>query len=235
MPVRKTSKKSEESPLLEPTPSTAPKPISKTDPFTILIQEISKLQTEFEKLQKEISQAKEAWSLEQRNHEQEIADRNHQEEVTRKRDRETYEYEMSRRQKQAEDEFTDKKAAWEKALNEQKETIEKDKKELEELRKVVGNFEAEQEKAIAATQANLRKELTTNFETEKKLREQEMKAEKEILTLKINNVTAEASRQAAEIDDLKKALDEATKQVKDIAVKVIEASSPNPKTTTIFE
>ncbi|MDO8498782.1 MAG: hypothetical protein Q7S44_03270 [bacterium] len=236
MPARKIAKKSEELPLLEESSVlVSPKTPSKTDLFLNLIQEISQLQTKFEKLQKEISETQETWVLEQQNHQKEVEDRNRQEELSRKRDQEVYEYESARRRKQAEDEFADKKSAWIKELSEQQKAIEQDRKELEELRQVVAGFESEKEKAVASAQATLQKELTTNFETERKLREQEIKAEKELLNLRIQNLTTDNSHQVREIESLKKSLEEATRQIKEVAVKVIESGSNLPKTTNLVE
>lgn len=81
----------------------------------------------------------------------------------------------------------------------------------------------------------LEKILTEKFSNEKVLREQEIKAEKELLNLKITNLTAENARQTKEIESLKNALDEATKQIKEVAVKVIESGSTNYKPPSITE
>lgn len=205
--------------------ATPVKAIPKTDPFAAVIQEISKLQSEFEKLQKEIVQTKEVWVTEQKTHQKEIEDKNIQEELERKRNRGSYEYETARNHKQEEDEFVDKKKSWEKQLKEQQEILQQEKQELEELRKLVAGFEGEKEKPIKEAQAALQKELTGSFENERRMREQEFKAEKEIFNLRLTNLTAENSRQAAEIQVLKKALDKATGQVKEIAVKVIESGT----------
>lgn len=198
---------------------------SKTDPFIDLIKTITDLQVEFERLQKEIAQSKESWTNEQKAHQKELEDQNIQEELERKRNKETYEYEMARRQKQAEDEFADKKAGWEKNLKDQQETLAEEKAELAELRKLAAGFEGEKEKVIVQAQEILRKELTGQFETERKLTGQEQKAEKDILNLKITNLTVENNRLNAEIGVIKKALEEATRQVKEIAVKVIESGT----------
>lgn len=225
----KTKKAIEVHPIEEPevveTVIAPAKTTSKTDPFIVLIKEISDLQSESEKLQKEIAQTKESWGMEQKARAKEIEDQNIQEELERKRNQETYEYESARKHKQEENDFADKKTLWERQLQEQKETIEKDRKELEELRKLVAGFEDEKEKFIKEAQLTLQKELTGSFENEKRIREQEFKAEKEILNLRLSNLTIENSRQAAEITSLKKALGEATSQVKEIAVKVIESGT----------
>mgnify|MGYP001568907884 CR=1 FL=1 len=51
------------------------------------------------------------------------------------------------------------------------------------------------------------------------------KAEKEILALKIESLTANNERQVKEIESLKRAMEEARRQIKEIAVKVIESGS----------
>jgi hypothetical protein len=81
---------------------------------------------------------------------------------------------------------------------------------------------------VAAAEKVLGGNLTEKFETERKMREREIKAEKEILNLKLESLAAENSKQATEIVNLQKTLNTATTQVKDIAVKVIEAGGPSP-------
>lgn len=193
--------------------------------FTNLLEKINKTKGDFERLQKEMSDTREGWVKEQRQHHQEVMDRNQEKELARKREQETYEYEMSLQRKKADDEFADKKAKWEKELTERKEEIAADKKELAELRKQVTAFEEEKEKAVKEASNLLTRELTGRFETENKLQEQEYKAEKEILALKIETLTSENQRQTKEIESLKRALEEATRQIKEVAVKVIEAGS----------
>lgn len=193
--------------------------------FIDLINKISGVQQEFERLQKDIEQLKQTWLKEQKNHEEEITIRNKQEELERKRVQEAYDYDFSRRRKMAEDEFNDQKFSWEKRLKENQEQIEKDKQELSDLRKLAASFEEERTNIVKLTQEEVKKELEEKFEIDKKLREQEFKAEKELLNLKLNNLEAENNKYAKEADNLKKALDEATHQVKDIAVKVIESGS----------
>ena len=142
---------------------------------------------------------------------------------------------MTRKRKVAEDEFNDKKATWEKQLRDSQDQITKDKQELEDLRKLTENFETEKEKAIKEAQVTLEKELTQKSESENRLKDQESKSDREILNLRITNLQTENSRQKAEIDSLKKSLDEATRQVKDIAVKVIESGNSTLRTTSTTE
>lgn len=208
---------------IAPKPSKATDSISET--YTLLINKLTTLQTEYNTLQKQITETKESWIKEQKNHQLQVEELNKQEDLQRKRDQETYFYGRERERKIAEDQFTDKKVAWEKYLKDQKEALDKNHLELEELRKKVATFESEKQQTINEAQEVLQKQLTQAFETEKRLREQEIKAEKEMQNLKITNLTTENSRQAREIEALRKALEEATQQVKDIAVKVIESGS----------
>lgn len=188
-------------------------PIS--DAFNDLINKITQTQSVFEKLQKEIEEVKLAWAKEQKDRETEKG-----------REKESYDYEIQRQRKLDQDAFNDKKSAWEKELQDQKDALAKDKKELEQLRVLVANFDREKEKAVKEATDLLSRDLSGQFDTANKLREQEVKSEKDLLALKISNLTAENSRQSQEIAVLKQALDQATSQVKEIAVKVIEGHTP---------
>lgn len=195
--------------------------------FTDLVDAISKAKEEFVNLQKEIVQIKEIWAKEQEEHIRQLTERDQQEELARKREKETYQYEAAKERRQLEDEFLEKKLKWEKELQSRKDELQKEKEELLMLRKQVSGFDTELEKAVKEGKLSLQKELTDQFATEKKLREQEVKAEKEILGLKIQNFVQENTRQSQEIIALKKALEEATAQLKDVAVRVIESSKPS--------
>jgi len=217
--------------------SSEPKPnLGTTQPSTSyviseLTSKISQIQEEFDSLEKEITQTKEKWTREQKDHEAEIQQRNLQEDLDRKRRQESYEYELQRNYKKAADEFEDQKAAQQKDLGARREEIEKDKKELIDLRKQSEIFDSQKAEAVRLAQSALKEELTEKFNAERKLREQEFKAEKEILNLKINTLSTENSKQAVEINTLKKALEEATRQLKEIAVRVIDASGAAVRTS----
>lgn len=192
---------------------------SLTDSFNNLISQITQSKQELENLQKEIEQTKKLWKQEQQGHE-----------VTRQREQETYQYNLNLTRKRAEDEFSDKKSAWEKELSGRKEQLEKDIQELESLRKQAAEFDSRVEQTVRKAEEDLKSNLASEFEAENKLREQEVKSEKEILGLKIESLTSEVKRQSEEIIILKRSLDQAQEQVKQIAVKVIEAGGSQSKT-----
>jgi chromosome segregation ATPase len=235
--VKKTTraKKTAATPSVEAIP--VAKPVSSSpknlkayeDSFADLLRSINTAKEEFMALQKEIDEVRESWNKKQRDHEIAIAERDQQEEIARKRENETYNYETSLAHKKAEDEFLEKKAKWERELEVRKDELAKEKLELETLRKQAAGFEAEKEKVVKEASLKLQKELTERFLTEKKLREQEVKAEQELLAFKITNLTQENLRQTNEINTLKKSLENATAQLKDVAVKVIESSGNKPQ------
>lgn len=205
------------------------------DAFVKLANVIATAKDEYEALQKQIAEVKEAWDKEQRSHKIQIAEINQQEELAKKREKETYDYGISLARKKAEDEFEERKNKWEKELQARKDEIAKEKQELEILRKQVAGFEAEKDKATKQACAILEKDLTDQYSAEKKLREQEVKSEQEILALKIANLTSESTRLTNEAVVLKKSLEEATQQLKDVAVKVIESSSSKPQAPVFQE
>ena len=187
---------------------------STTDGFAKLLDQISASKTEYDQLLKETAETR-----------QQFTDQKNQEQIARKREQETYDYETTLNHKKAEDEFNEKRIKWERELTEQKETLSAEHKELEELRKAVASFPADKDKAVKEACVALQKEIEEKFAAEKKLREQEVKAERDIFTLKVSSLETENGRQTREIEVLKKAFDQATTQVKDIAVRVIEAGN----------
>ena len=226
--TRKTTKPVENEEVVSDTPvirsNTAP--LSLSDAFNSLLIQITQSKQEFENLQREIDQIRKIWTQEKQDYETDLLRIKQQEELERKREEETYQYNLILTRKRAEDEFSDKKLAWEKELSGRKEQLEKDRQELEALRKQAAEFDLRIEQAVRHAEENLKSSLTGEFETEKKLREQEVKSEKEILGLKIESLSSEVKRQAEEIVVLKKSLDQAQEQVKQIAVKVIEGGTP---------
>ncbi len=200
-----------------------------TQDFDELVAKLVKSKIEFDNLQKEIAQIKQDWSKEQKQHELELVQQRMQEELESKREQETYQYNTTLSRKRAEDEFADRKLSFEKDLAQKKEELENQKRELEGLRKLSTGFDEQKEKAVKEALDTLEKTLTEKVDQEKKLREQEIKAEKDILNLKIGNLETDNTRLNREIEILKRSLEEATRQVKEIAVKVIESGSTQAK------
>ena len=154
--------------------------ISIADFLSDLMTKTGQLKEEVEKSQKEIIETKANWEKEKKEHEKQVSERDKEVELLRRREEEEYQYQLKMERKRIEDEFSEKKAMWEKELRDKKEEIESDKRELTDLREKVAGFESEIVNVIKETQTNITKEMETGFSTEKKLREQEIKADKEI-------------------------------------------------------
>ncbi len=204
-------------------------PINKL--FDELSASIAESKLEFDNLQKEIFQTKEEWIRETKQYEIEQTQQKTQSELERKREEETYQYNTTLARKRTEDEFQDKKMSWEKDLAQRKAELEAQRKELEQLRKQVADFEGLKEKAVKEAQTQLEEELKDNFENGEKLREQEVKAEKDLLNMRISNLETDNGRLIKEVEILKRSLEEASRQVKEIAVKVIESGSQKNQTS----
>ncbi|TSC66702.1 MAG: hypothetical protein CEO21_105 [Microgenomates group bacterium Gr01-1014_80] len=213
--TRKTIKTAENESEVNTLPIRSTPPTTLTNSFSSLIDQISKSRAEFESQQREVESTKTLWKQEQQDRE-----------IERQREQEAYQYNLNLSRKRAEDEFADRKSAWEKELTGKKEQLEKDKQELETLRKQVIEFDSRIEQSVKAAESDTAARITAEFEAEKKLREQEVKSDKEILGLKIEGLSSEVKRQSEEITALKRSLDQAQAHVKDIAVKVIEGGTP---------
>lgn len=206
-------------------PLAKPKLSQLTESFDDLLQKIAKSKAEFEGLQKQIDETKEVFQKEKKTLETTALENKKQVEWERKKEAEVYQYETELARRRAEEAFNDKLKSWEKDLEARKNELAQEKKELEDLRKKVAGFEAEKIKAAEEAAEAAEKRLSESFENERRLREQENKAEKDILNLRLANLTAENQRQTAESSATRKALDEANRQVKEIAVKVIESGN----------
>ncbi len=198
--------------------------------FENLIAKINLGKNDYEALLKRVKDTEENWLKEQREHEKAILEKNRQTDIQQKRTEETYQYEFSLRQKRAEDDFKSKLEKWERDLTERKDELTREKQELELLRKQVNGFEAEKDKAIKEANNMLQKEIASQFQTEKNLLIQKHQSEIDLLNLKISNLTAETSRQGKEIDNLRRSLENATQELKEVAVKIIESSNTTKST-----
>lgn len=184
---------------------------SKAEILKKLFEAYSQKQTE---LEKEMLDKRKKWEEEQLDYETEIKRR-------RARDEEEYKYQTGL-----------EKQRWQQKLEEEKNSYQEKLTELEGLKKQIAQFPQEKDKAIAESVGKALAEIRKQFETEKSFAKQERDGEVKITGLKISQLENTVKQQSEEITALKKQLDEATRQVKDIAVAVIESKKedkPLPK------
>lgn len=156
-------------------------------------------------LEKEMDSKHKEWEEEQKIYEENLKRK-------RQRDEEEYKYQADLENRR-----------WEQKLEEEKQTYQQKLAELEELKKQIGLFPQEKEKAIAQAVEKALAESRKQAEVDKSFAQQKAENTLKIAELKISQLENTAKDQASEIIQLKKQLDEATKQVKDIAVAVIES------------
>ena len=184
------------------------------------------LQKEKEALfEKEMAEKQRTWDEEQRIYE-ESAKRG------RTRGEEEYRYEQELLKKRDADERTEEKLERERQNAQEKEAKMQMIKELEDLRKKTVGFPVETEKAVKEAVGKALTETRKDFETEKQFTASQHESGMTVAKLKIDTLEQTVKSQLAEITRLRTQFEEATRQVKDIAVAVIEGKKePAPQKT----
>ncbi|KKS88529.1 MAG: hypothetical protein UV63_C0033G0019 [Microgenomates group bacterium GW2011_GWC1_43_11] len=200
--------------------------IQKIKITAVTLQRMIELQKEKEALfEKEMAEKQRTWDEEQRIYE-ESAKRG------RTRGEEEYRYEQELLKKRDADERTEEKLERERQNAQEKEAKMQMIKELEDLRKKTVGFPVETEKAVKEAVGKALTETRKDFETEKQFTASQHESGMTVAKLKIDTLEQTVKSQLAEITRLRTQFEEATRQVKDIAVAVIEGKKePAPQKT----
>jgi hypothetical protein len=203
---------------------------------TALDQLIQDYRTQKETLEAEISAQRDAWAEEER--ERDRAQKESEENLKKQRQRESeeYEYKKALERKKAQDKYEEDVRLLEKKNKEKQEALEKSwqqreaaLKEKEEewarLKKEVDEFPAKLKKETDATATAAVKMTEQRLEQQMLLLKKDSEAEKRLAELQIKTLQDTVNRQIAEMENLQKQLEEAKRQVQDIAVKAIEGAS----------
>ncbi len=198
-----------------------------------LVQDYSRQKVQ---LEAEVAAQRAAWQEEVRQTERE---RKEQEETLRKqrqRELDEYEYRKGLERKKAQDKYEEEIKLLEKANRERQEALEKswrereaalkaNEEESERLRREAGEFPARlrQEAERVAAEATRNTEQRLNQQT--LISSKENEAEKRLAELRVKSLEETLSRQSAQCAALEKQLEEAKRQVQEIAVKAIEGAS----------
>jgi len=184
----------------------------------------------------EMESRHEEWRKEQQVHETTTKDRDLLLKKQRERDEEEYAYRLQVERKKESALYETKKAKLEQELSELRENVEKEvaerrsslaaqETELVELRKRVERFPKELDEAVKKTEAAVRVTMKQQHDYETKLAEKDLDAERKVNGLKVNNLEETVARQQAQIVELTKQLQAATRQVQEMAVKAIESAA----------
>jgi len=203
---------------------------------TALDQLVQDYSRQKEQLEAEIAAQRTAWAEEQKQSEQE---RKEQEEILKKqrqREAEEYEYRKALERKKAQDKYDEeikllarankeKQEALEKSWRERQEALKASEEELQRLRKEAAEFPARlrQESEVAAAEAVRATEQ--KFQQQILLLNKDSEGEKRLAELRIKALEENLTRQSAQMTALEKQLEEAKRQVQEIAVKAIEGAS----------
>jgi len=167
-------------------------------------------QEEQTQIEKEIKNLKSAFEEEKRNLE-----------VIRKRDQEEYQYRLSLKHRVEEEEIDKQRQLREEALKQEEDTLKLRKTEIAQMEKEINNLPQTIEKTVKETEEKIAKELSEKHGREVEHLQYDRNNEAKITQIKITNYEATVKIQTAEIENLKRQLVEATRQLKEIAVSVI--------------
>lgn len=186
---------------------------------TEIINELEQSRTE---LQTTIDQVHRDW-------EQEQSDRKR----SRERETEEYTYDLTKKRRTEEESFQTKWQVKFADLNTREVTIKDQEDRLAELEQSAEKAPEQLQKAVKEACDLLTKELKTAHDAELKEVRQQLEHQKSILELKLQTAEASTAAKEKQLTDLQKQLDNASAQLKDMAVTVIRANNqPNQQATT---
>lgn len=191
-----------------------------------LLYRMVELQKEEEvRFEKEIKQKRNVWEEEQKDY----VDGLKRERV---REEDEYKYQTNLVKKHDEESRTETRRLFDVEITKQREAWLIKDKELEELRQKVARFPTETEKSISEAVTRSLAEVKKDSEVKEKMAKQQSEMNLQLAQLKTDSLEEKVKEQEKEISRLKAGLDEATRQVKDLAVSVAGAEkrdrSQNP-------
>jgi colicin import membrane protein len=203
---------------------------------TAIDQLVQDYQSQKQQLEGEISAQREAWAAEELERAREQKEYDDNLKRQRQREVEDYEYKKSLERKKAQDKYDEDQRLLEKKNKEKQEELQKSwtqresaLKEKEEewarLQKEVADFPGRLKKEIDLAVGNALKSAEQRFEQQMVLLRKDSESEKRLGELQIKALQDSVARQSAEIEKLQALLEEAKRQVQDIAVKAIEGAS----------
>jgi len=194
---------------------------------------VERLQEQRKAVEAEISRVKEAWEQEKRKSEARFAEELRQKEVLRAREEEEYQYTLSLKRRQENDEYERQRVEKERTLKDREQALERREKEIAALEKELDETPAKVAQAVKEAQESLARQLG-----EKQMIElRELKAahanEVKVAEMRIANLEVTVKSQAGEIENLRKQLAEASRQLKEMAVSAIESRAAEGKTARV--
>jgi hypothetical protein len=203
---------------------------------TALDQLIQEYESKKAELEAEISGQREEWEAGVATAERERKEQEEALKKQRQREIDDYEYKKNLERKRAQDKYDEEVRLTEKRNAEKQEELEKSwarreaelaerEQELARLRKETAEFPATLERELKNAVAQAARDAKSEADRQTALLKKEMEADRRVAELQIKTLEDLAARQTAQIADLQKQLEEAKRQVQEIAVRAIEGAS----------
>ncbi|MGO8815604.1 MAG: hypothetical protein ACLQVG_13210 [Terriglobia bacterium] len=199
-----------------------------------------------DELESEVAAQRVAWQEELRQTERERKEQDELLKKQRQREIDDYDYRKSLERKKAQDKYDEEVKLQERANKEKQETLEKSwrereatlkaaEEELKGLRKEAAEFPARLQRESEKAAAEATRVSEQKFEQSMLLLTKDSEGEKRMAELRIKALEENLTRQSAQMAALEKQLEEAKRQVQEIAVKAIEGASGARALTHINE
>ncbi len=208
-----------------------------------LVEEHERRKAEFEA---EVAAQRSEWEESVQSAERERKEQEDALKKQRQREIDEYEYKKNLERKRAQDKYEEEQRQLENKNKERQESLEKSwaqretvlkeqEEELQRLRKEGAEYPARLEREVqrAATQAT--KEARQQADQQAQLTQKEAESDQRVAELQIKTFEELVARQNAQIAEMQKQLDEAKRQVQEIAVRAIEGASGARALTHINE
>jgi hypothetical protein len=203
---------------------------------TALDQLVQDHRTRKEQFEAEMAKQRSEWETEQQVREQDAKAYEDALKKSRQREAEDFEYKKSLERKKAQDRYEEelrlqerkngeKQEALEKSWQQREQALKEREEELARLQKEAAEFPKRLEKETERARSEAIKSTQESFKHQMALIDKEREAEQSIAELRIKTLEETAARQTAHGEALERQLDEAKKQVQEIAVRAIEGAS----------
>jgi colicin import membrane protein len=203
---------------------------------TALDQLVSDYSRQKEQFEAEMATQRAAWQEELRQTERERKEQDELLKKQRQREIDDYEYRKTLERKKAQDKYDEEMKLQERANKEKQETLEKSwrerdaalkasEEELKTLRKEAADFPAKLQRESEKAAAEATRATEEKLEQRMLLLAKDREAEQRVAELRIKTLEENLTRQSAQMTTLEKQLEDAKRQVQEIAVKAIEGAS----------
>jgi hypothetical protein len=203
---------------------------------TALDQLVEDYQIKKQELEQEIAMMKAEWGREKERYEKEVLEQEQNLKIGRAREADEYDYQLKIERKKVQDKYEaesalrerqnrEKQEGLEKSWQQREEQLKQEEERVKELQRLVDNF------SIRLTEATDKAREEAVVQTEQRFSQQlfvlqkDRESEHRIAEMKIKSLEENLVLQQEQVLRLQKQLDEAKKEVKEIAEKAIEGAS----------